>query len=200
MSCCTVLLSLCHCALHGVSIMSESEDAGRDRSLPEPGDVKPEGWLVAVLAKEDAGSDPRSASEAPTLRCGQTGGDARDAPEGFVAPEEENSDSDEESSATTRDTDDVASTMPDGVFAVDAPWDSPGRHWRFFAAPMPARRLREIIEPQLHPQVRQMRNIMLGLVRLNGIALDDNDMAIEGDLIRVMWTEDEVDGVAAPRT
>ena len=54
MSCCTVLLSLCHCALHGVSIMSESEDAGRDRSLPEPGDVKPEGWPVAVLAKEDA--------------------------------------------------------------------------------------------------------------------------------------------------
>ena len=65
---------------------------------------------------------------------------------------------------------------------------------------MPARRLREIIGPQLHPQVRQMRNIILGLVRLNGIALDDNDMAIEGDLIRVMWTEDEVEGVAAPRT
>ena len=82
--------------------------------------------------------------------------------------------------------------VPAGDFAVDAPWDTPGRRWRYFAAPMGVRELRELVEPQMMPDIREWPHVTIWYVRIGDappFVLNDHDEATEGDLIRVRWTD-----------
>ena len=129
----------------------------------------------------------RDAAGGPFL-CGQIGGDARDVPEGFVVPpnnEDPPDDEDEEESEESYDTDVAYEDRRVGTFMVDAPWTMAGRRWRRLPAPMPLERIQARVEPFIDQLGR-----FIVYARLDGSVMLPGDVSQEGDMIRVLWTNE----------